>query len=106
MDCLLKGTKEQPDLHLRFSGLEKQSKREDAIVRYIAHPGNLRSVNETNCVSFLQGELIRATFDMKVFPYELCRVIFESNSPAAQFTKIYSISSGRVFQDFNLYFGR
>ena len=105
-DLKLEGTKDQPHLHMRFNTLDKQEATTGATVRYIVHPGNLRSLSQIYCVSFFQGTLIRATFDMKVFVEQICQLIYESNAPRARFTKMYSILPGRVFQDFNLYFGR
>jgi hypothetical protein len=50
------------------------------------------------------GGLLRATFEMKLFPHDICRLIFESASERAGSTAIYSTIPNCTFQHFQLYF--
>jgi hypothetical protein len=55
---------------------------------------------------FYLGQLIRATFHIKAFVDEMCRMICEANSPQAKNLQLLFENSRRNFQDFCWYFGK
>ncbi|CAF0767474.1 unnamed protein product [Adineta ricciae] len=87
-DRSLEGTREQPQLLLRFNTLVKHQWNSNAVMRCIIHDGELR----------------RASFDSKSFVNELCRLICESVNQKTKQALVRSTISPRYFKNFQWYF--
>lgn len=88
VDKMLNGTREHPQLLLRFNTLTNHQWNTNPTVQLIIHDGDLK----------------RASFDMKTFANEMCRFICESLGEKTKQASVLSIMSTRNFSDFHWYF--